>query len=42
MLESLYKENKVIESEMKIISSGAKWEVKQRKDEEYVSLCKKI
>ncbi|MED0978570.1 acyl-CoA synthetase [Bacillus paramycoides] len=30
MLESLYKENKVIESEMKIISSGAKWEAEAK------------
>lgn len=30
MLESLYKENKVIESELKIISSGAKWEAEAK------------
>ncbi|OQR57561.1 acyl-CoA synthetase [Bacillus sp. CDB3] len=30
MLESLYKENKVIKSEMKIISSGAKWEAEAK------------
>ncbi|MGN4886146.1 acyl-CoA synthetase [Bacillus cereus group sp. MYBK106-1] len=30
MLESLYKENRVIENEMKIISSGAKWEAEAK------------
>ncbi|MGE7880500.1 acyl-CoA synthetase [Bacillus sp. NPDC094077] len=30
MLESLYKENRVIENEIKIISSGAKWEVEAK------------
>lgn len=43
MLESLYKENRVIENEMKIISSGAKWEAEaKRKNKEYISLCEKI
>lgn len=36
MLESLYKENKVIESEMKIISSGAKWEAEAK---EKMKMC---
>ncbi|MDH4423855.1 MULTISPECIES: acyl-CoA synthetase [Bacillus] len=30
MLESLYKENRVIDNEMKIISSGAKWEAEAK------------
>ncbi|MDA1581067.1 acyl-CoA synthetase [Bacillus cereus group sp. TH228LC] len=30
MLESLYKENRVIENKMKIISSGAKWEAEAK------------
>ncbi|PGT15259.1 acyl-CoA synthetase [Bacillus cereus] len=30
MLESLYKENRVIENEMRIISSGAKWEAEAK------------
>lgn len=30
MLESIYKENRVIENEMKIISSGAKWEAEAK------------
>lgn len=30
MLESLYKENRIIENKMKIISSGAKWEAEAK------------
>ncbi|WP_242235395.1 acyl-CoA synthetase [Bacillus cereus group sp. BfR-BA-01316] len=41
MLESLYKENKVIESEMKIISSGAKWEAEAKEKIKNMFPCAK-
>ena len=37
MLESLYKEKRVIENDMKIISSGAKWEVEAKEKIKNVS-----
>ncbi|PEC23082.1 acyl-CoA synthetase [Bacillus cereus] len=41
MLESLYKENRVIENEMKIISSGAKWEAEAKEKIKSIFPCAK-
>ena len=42
MLESLYKENRVIENEMKIISSERSGKLKRKEKIKYISLCEKI
>ena len=42
MLESLYKENRLIENKMKIISSGRNGKLKRKKNKEYISLCENI